>query len=79
MFIFIISLLLLLISTDVKSYQLLLLHLGTDVKTFIRCHFIFILLLLITSLYYFIEPLYAQVLWCRGYIHSFIHWGPDVM
>ena len=34
MFLFIILLLLLIISTDVKSYQLLLLLLGTDVKTY---------------------------------------------
>ena len=58
MFIFI--LLLLIISTDVKSYHLLLLFLATHVKTYFRCYFI--LLLLITSLFYFIGSLYAQVL-----------------
>ena len=62
MFIFILFLLLLFISTDVKSYEMLLLLLGTDGKTYFRCYFIFILLLMITSLFYFIEPLYAQVL-----------------
>ena len=41
MFFFIKLLLLLLISIDIKSYQLLLLLLDTDIKTYFRCYFIY--------------------------------------
>ena len=44
--------------------QMMVVLWGTDVMTSFRCYLYFIILF---WLLYFFEPLYTQMLWCRGY------------